>query len=415
MSAVKPPRIILLIALLVAVAAAGPVKIAKADSSCGGRHWVGAWGASSAYAPPPGLSDQTVRIIAQAHTAGTRVRLRLSNRFGLGPVRLDAVRVGLSTGGAGVEPGSDREVLFSGRAAITIPRGRETLSDAVSLRVHALRELVISVYAKGPTGPATAGWSSQDDTVAYIASGSRVFDSSGAGFAAFRLVPFLNRIDVSATRRTAAIAAFGDSITAGHGAALARPAGARNTRWPDFLARRLVARHLPLSPVNAGIGGNRLRVNAPLYFPAFGPRGLDRLRPDVLDLPGVTDAVVALGINDISAPSGGVVGRVIAARRRIAERLRRRGINVLEATLTPALGVISHRADKVRRAVNRWIRTRHRSRVVDFDRAVRDPDRPGYLRSKYDSGDHIHPNAAGYERMSRAIRLSRLHGNRCTR
>lgn len=411
----KPPRIILLIVCLAVAVSASPIDNASAARSCAGRHWVGAWGASSAYAPTPGLSDQTVRIIAQAHAPGTRVRVRLSNRFGVGPVRLDAVHVGLSAGGADVQPGSDREVLFAGQGAVTIPPGQEILSDAVSLRVHTLQDLAIGVYARDQTGPATAGWSSQDDTVAYIASGSRVLESSGAAFGAFRLIPFVNRVDVFASRRTAAIAAFGDSITAGHGASLARPAGARNTRWPDFLARRLVARHLPLSPVNAGIGGNRLRVNAPVYFPAFGPRGIDRLRPDVLNLPGVTDAVVALGINDVSAPSGSVVGQIILARRRIAKILRLQGINVLEATLTPALGVISDSADKVRRAVNHWIRTHHRSRVVDFDRALRDPDRRGYLRAKYDSGDHLHPNAAGYERLAGAIRLSQLRGNHCTR
>ena len=41
--------------------------------------------------------------------------------------------------------------------------------------------------------------------------------------------------------------------------------------------------------------------------------------------------------------------------------------------------------------------------MIDFDAAVRDPAQPGRLRPAYDSGDHMHPNDAGYRAMAEAI------------
>ena len=40
---------------------------------------------------------------------------------------------------------------------------------------------------------------------------------------------------------------------------------------------------------------------------------------------------------------------------------------------------------------------------IDFDKALQDPERPDYFLSAYDSGDHLHPSAAGYERMAQEI------------
>jgi lysophospholipase L1-like esterase len=43
--------------------------------------------------------------------------------------------------------------------------------------------------------------------------------------------------------------------------------------------------------------------------------------------------------------------------------------------------------------------------VIDFDRAVRDPDHPLRMLPAYDSGDHLHPNDAGMRAMANAIPL----------
>ena len=48
--------------------------------------------------------------------------------------------------------------------------------------------------------------------------------------------------------------------------------------------------------------------------------------------------------------------------------------------------------------------------VVDFDAVVRDSARPSRLRAAYDSGDHLHPNAAAYRAMADAIDIGGLGG-----
>jgi lysophospholipase L1-like esterase len=43
--------------------------------------------------------------------------------------------------------------------------------------------------------------------------------------------------------------------------------------------------------------------------------------------------------------------------------------------------------------------------VIDFDAAVRDPSQAGRMLPAYDSGDHLHPNDAGYQAMANSIDL----------
>jgi lysophospholipase L1-like esterase len=43
--------------------------------------------------------------------------------------------------------------------------------------------------------------------------------------------------------------------------------------------------------------------------------------------------------------------------------------------------------------------------VIDFDAVVRDPSDPSRILPAFDSGDHLHPNDAGYQAMANAIDL----------
>jgi len=66
----------------------------------------------------------------------------------------------------------------------------------------------------------------------------------------------------------------------------------------------------------------------------------------------------------------------------------------------------------VRQKVNAWMRSSAEfDAVVDFDKVLRDPSHPTRLLPIYDSGDHLHPNNAGYIAVGNAIPLALWEGH----
>jgi lysophospholipase L1-like esterase len=87
------------------------------------------------------------------------------------------------------------------------------------------------------------------------------------------------------------------------------------------------------------------------------------------------------------------------------------GIKAIGATIMPYAGSGYYHPDAAneadRQAINAWIRAPgHFDAVVDFDRLMRDPKRPTYLRPDYDLGDGLHPSVKGYQAMGNAVPLS---------
>jgi lysophospholipase L1-like esterase len=84
-------------------------------------------------------------------------------------------------------------------------------------------------------------------------------------------------------------------------------------------------------------------------------------------------------------------------------------MKVFGATLTPygGAGYYSPQGEQVREAVNAWIRRSESfDGVIDFDKMTRDPNNPNQFNPAYDSGDHLHPNDAGYKAMGNGIDLT---------
>jgi lysophospholipase L1-like esterase len=220
---------------------------------------------------------------------------------------------------------------------------------------------------------------------------------------------FLSRVDVSAPASTGAIIAFGDSITDGTASV-----PNSNHRWPDLLAARLASNKAANAKaiVNEAISGNRLLSEQNL---PFGINALARFDRDVLPLPGTSYMIVLEGINDIGMGRAGGVApsaeELIAAHQQLIRRAHDHGLKMIGATLTPFEGAAYFTADGEvkRKAINNWMRTAKGpdtyDGLIDFDQATRDPANPTKFNPTYDSGDHLHPNNAGYEAMAAAIDL----------
>ena len=129
------------------------------------------------------------------------------------------------------------------------------------------------------------------------------------------------------------------------------------------------------------------------------------------------------GINNIGIPGAfGLVNEqvsaddIIGGHRQLIARAKERGLRIYGATLTPFEGTTfpgyyTAAGEAKRQAVNAWIRQSGEfDAVVDFDKAIRDPANPGRMLAAYDSGDHLHPNDAGYQAMANAIDLRLFRG-----
>jgi len=405
---------------------------AKAETTkSGSGHWVSAWSDAVHIPLPfpdlpasPVIDNQTIRMVVRPTLGGERVRIRFSNGFGTTAIVIGAAHVALLSKGAQIIPESDRVLTFSGKASVSIPPGAPMLSDPVDFKVPAFAEVAISIYLPGMTPASTTHFWAQHDT--YISGPGDFTSQVDIPNATARTSWYwLSDVEAWSYDQTGATIAFGDSITDGVGAKQGE-----YSDWPDMLAGRLANDHgtFGLAVLNEGIGGNRiLRDGA-------GVSALARFDRDVLAQPGVVSLIILEGINDIGWPhmrprplpdgttpkegpfSGEVASAedLIAGLRQIIERAHQHGIRVFGATLTPYEGAdyYSEDGEVTRQAVNQWIRTSGAfDAVFDFDAAVRDPNHPARFREDYQSGDHLHPSAAGYKAMAAAVDLSVLRSS----
>lgn len=379
-------------------------------------HWVATW-SSAQQIPEPNntlssadLTDATLRQVVHLSLGGSRLRIRLSNAFGVQPLHVVSAHIAKPGAGGAIDPAQDAALTFSGLQSVTIPAGADYLSDSIDFPVSSESDLAVTMYFDRAPERQTSHPGSRASS--YLAHGNLV---SAAALPKAKRVEhwyFLSTVEIEAGKDATALIAFGDSITDGHGATTDG-----NDRWPDNLGRMLIAKKATheLAVINEGIGGNHMLTDG------LGPNALARFDRDVLAPSGASTVLLLEGVNDLGAiarSEKAVSAEERAAHLRAVEasfeqfvaRARAHGLKVIGGTILPYAGSDYYHpapideADRI--ALNAWIRAAgHFDAVVDFDHYMRDPQHTDRLLPAYDSGDHLHPSPEGYRMMAATAAL----------
>lgn len=369
--------------------------------------WRVVWGSSMAWGYGV-VQNATVRELMTVHTGGSEVRFRVSNYFGNAPLQIGAATIAPSAGGSAINAAQMHTVTFNGSPTTVIPVGGLAYSDPIPLAVTGGEALDISLWVSGtdlvtlhPCCTAIRG---------YFTANGRGNTTTAANMVGFGTPSpwerFVDAVDALQTTPRGSIVVIGDSITDGfHSTA----------RWTDILQQRVDT--LPVdqrvSIVNEAITANALTDPPGVHTDMLvggGPPGVERLQRDVLSQPGVSEVVMLLGTNDLWF--GATAAEVIAGYQNAIAQVHAVGLPIVAMTLLPRqtdtdeFWSPTDQANLV--AVDHWIRTSGAfNAVIDTARVAADvyngQCNPSVMFPPFDSGDHLHPNAAGQTAIANFI------------
>ena len=366
------------------------------------NRWVSVWGNAVSVAenrPERYAKDITIRYPIRVPFGGKGVRLTFDNYCGTESVTLNRVTVYYG--------GRCYRLSHNGNREMTIGAGGTIVTDPLRMEIAAGEIIQVSFYLRDFTlmrsvvyaqGPLSSGLYANGD---HTESAHIHRDISRST----HLFYFLSNVSVLTEPDNHAIVCYGDSITA--------------QDWPDNLALRCQREGYHRTAIirRATSGSRILREYHCLTYESYGLSGERRFHHEV-PTDGADTVIIQQGINDIIHPVGEEVNvfrpmsdlpsveQLIEGLKNYITKARALGYKVYVGTLLPMGG---WRTDapfrqEMRHAYNEFIRTTELiDGCIDFDRALRDPDNPNHFLPEYDSGDHLHPSAAGYERMAMEI------------
>ena len=373
--------------------------------------WVACWGNATS------ITDQKEAMYAKNLTlrypirmcfSGSRLRFHFSNLTGTEPITLSEVYVAVAKSDKEIDKSSQKQILFQGKQSGTIAPGQEVVSDEVAFAVQAGMTISVSIYLEDYT-QMNAG-------VLITGPLSKGFYTYGA-YANQEVLPieltrntswfyFLNTVDILTEEKNHALICYGDSITA--------------QDWPDYLSLRAWEEGFnDISIIRRAVSGTRiLRQYDCTTYAAYGLKGATRF-PIEMQTAGADRVLIQHGINDIIHPVGTEVNifrpmsdmptaeeLIEGVRELYVKHARELGMKVWIGTLLPIYGWRTYAPfrEEVKCKFNEWMRTSDEfDGCVDFDRALCDPSYPERFADGYDSGDHLHPSAAAYQRMAQEI------------
>ncbi len=331
--------------------------------------WITAWGTAPTEIGIDGydnitayVGNVTARTVITPTADGSELRIRLSNVYGKKPLKIKKVFVANSLGESKIDKNSLKYVGFEGgKPEVTIPAGKEYLSDSVPFDVKAGEPIAISIYIEDFNEIKTMGLSGGDT---YIATGDfadeasldmgTVFDGEELmkyfskiiggdinlklQYSFIKVVPCLASVEVRADENAYSVVVVGDSTVA--------------NEFPQYLGEAINDKgYKNVGIVGKGIMGNRLLGDGLGYGSLiYGDSLIDRFKRDVLSQSGVKYVVVKIGANDIIHPvctdikeqypdiKQPTSDELIAGYKRIFDMCHKAGVKVIVMSITPWKG-----------------------------------------------------------------------------
>ena len=403
------------------------------------NHWASIWGNAVSIAenrPERYAKNITIRYPIRVPFDGAALRLTFDNYCGTEPITINKTTLLVRGKEGGRSP--FLPVTFGGERAVTIEAGANITCDPVEVDLHAGETVHVSFYLADFTLMRSVVFTCGKLSGGLYANGdeTETVDIDINTSRATKLNYFLSNVSILTAKANRTIVCYGDSITA--------------QDWPDDLQIRCAREGFGHTAIirRAASGTRILREYSCLTYESYGLMGAHRFQHEV-PTDGASAVIIQQGINDIIHPVGEEVNiyrpspdtgsgagyattmqalsplvwqrpdllfrpmsdlptveELIDGLKTYIAQAREMGLKVYVGTLIPMGG---WRTDapfrqEMRHAYNDFIRTTDLiDGCIDFDAALRDPDRPDWFLPEYDSGDHLHPSKKGYERMAAEV------------
>lgn len=372
------------------------------------QRWTSVWGNAMSVAenrPESYAKDITLRYRIAVPFGGSRLRLTLDNYCGTESVTVTGVTV-LHNGRIWPVRFRDRRAGQTAEPVLYafMPAGENIVSEELELPVERGDSLEVNLYFGEFTKMRSLVYAQGLLCKGAFAMGNFLQHAGELPMDCSRptnLFYFLSNVSVLAGENCRAVVCYGDSITA--------------QNWPDEMQLKLQEDGVDnVSVIRRATSGSRiLREYSCITYESYGLMGTKRFCHEV-PTDGADTVIIQQGINDIIHPVGTDVNpfrpmsdlpsaeELIEGLKWYIEQARRMGLSVYLGTLLPIEGWRTYAPfrEELKNAFNEFIRTTDLiDGVIDFDKCLRDPDHPSRFLPEYDSGDHLHPSAAGYRRM----------------
>lgn len=368
--------------------------------------WVACWGNATSITDRKEAvysKNLTLRYPIRIVFSGNKLRFHFSNLTGTEEVIITKAFVALAN-----EDYKPVEITMNGSTKLSIPAGKEITSDEIVFSVEAGQTIDVSMFFKDftqmnagtlVTGPLSNGLYAYGDFAGKKSFPDDLSRSTNWFY-------FLNTVDVFTEEKNHALVCYGDSITA--------------QSWPDYLAQKAWDKGFHnVAVIRRAVCGTRiLRQYDCITYAAYGLKGATRF-PIEMKVAGASAVIIQHGINDIIHPVGVEVNKFRpwsdmptaqdlekGVEELYISHARSLGIKVWSATLLPIFGWRTYEPfrDEIRNEFNDWLGTSNKfDGCVDFDKTVRNPEKPEAFADGFDSGDHLHPSETAYKAMAEAV------------